>query len=160
MALEVGTVQGGQIAALQDGKEGGLGKHLLSIYSREWSYFVVVLYCTARRGETFLFELWQLSLCLSSNEGEAAAIDTPRISCMVVHVVRPHEMLPTCRFQCQRVVAGWAYGQPRAVAAAHDASLVNQRLGKNPLVYCSCGLCVSVRATHASCYAYHTRPHA
>lgn len=26
MALEVGTVQGGQIAALQDGKDGALGK--------------------------------------------------------------------------------------------------------------------------------------
>ena len=26
MALEVGTVQGGQIAALQDGKEGGMGE--------------------------------------------------------------------------------------------------------------------------------------
>lgn len=29
MAVEVGTLQGGQIAALQDGKHGGIGESLL-----------------------------------------------------------------------------------------------------------------------------------
>lgn len=46
MALEVGTVRGGQIAALQDGKEGGLGKPLLCIVESG----VILLYCTASRG--------------------------------------------------------------------------------------------------------------
>lgn len=47
MALEVGTVQGGQIAALQDGKEGGLGKPLLWILASGVICVCCGLYCVA-----------------------------------------------------------------------------------------------------------------
>lgn len=39
MALEVGTVQGGQIAALQDGKDGALGKPLLRYTVRSFGRY-------------------------------------------------------------------------------------------------------------------------
>lgn len=40
MALEVGTVQGGQIAALQDGKDGALGKPLLRYTVRSFGRYI------------------------------------------------------------------------------------------------------------------------